>query len=136
MKVCGKCKQEKELDKFSKSSGKRDGLQRWCKECWNAYYKENYYNQGKEKDRLYRKNLEIRKEKQDLIKQAKDKPCADCGVLYPSYVMDFDHLGDKDFTIAAYSRWSIVRMKKEIAKCEVVCANCHRQRTHSRLNNA
>ena len=60
-------------------------------------------------------------------------PCTDCGIRYPYYVMDFDHLGDKSFNIADMSNWSsIARVRKEIAKCEPVCANCHRERTAKR----
>jgi hypothetical protein len=31
-----------------------------------------------------------------------------------------------------YSEYSVVRMRREIEKCEVVCANCHRRRTVAR----
>jgi len=61
-----------------------------------------------------------------IIHEAKDVPCADCGIRYPYYVMQFDHLGDKEFTIGRYPKtYSAKRLLKEIAKCEVVCANCH-----------
>lgn len=69
--------------------------------------------------------------KQTII-AAKDKPCADCGVQYPHYVMDFDHLTDKSFNIGRDgAKGTMERLLKEIAKCEVVCANCHRERTHN-----
>jgi hypothetical protein len=45
-------------------------------------------------------------------------------------VLEFDHMGDKLFTVAKglYDHsWEAVL--SEIAKCEVVCANCHRRRT-------
>ena len=45
-------------------------------------------------------------------------------------VLEFDHLGDKLFDIGQalpYRRWQTIL--DEIAKCEVVCANCHRRRT-------
>lgn len=35
----------------------------------------------------------------DFIRKAKDRPCADCKAIYPYYVMDFDHRGDKRFNI-------------------------------------
>lgn len=62
-------------------------------------------------------------------------PCADCGKTFPYYVMDFDHIGDdKDKAISAGLNrgWSKARLQQEIDKCELVCANCHRQRTHER----
>lgn len=46
--------------------------------------------------------------------------------------MDFDHREDKKFNIAQLSKIaSVEKLKEEIAKCDVVCANCHRIRTHS-----
>lgn len=68
------------------------------------------------------------------IQAAKNKPCADCGVSYPPYVMDFDHAGDKVANVSEMvaQRASVTAIDAEIAKCEVVCANCHRERTHRR----
>lgn len=70
-----------------------------------------------------------------LLAEAKAKPCTDCGRSFPSECMDFDHLGEekKAFNIAASWRWvSIDKLKAEIAKCELVCANCHRTRSRVR----
>ena len=60
--------------------------------------------------------------------------CADCKENYPYWMLEFDHLGDKDFNISGYRQItaSLERVKREIAKCEVVCANCHRNRTYNR----
>lgn len=63
-------------------------------------------------------------------------PCADCGNLFPHYVMDFDHITDdkdKAISVGVNQGWSKAKLEKEIAKCELVCSNCHRQRTHDRL---
>jgi len=54
-------------------------------------------------------------------------PCADCRELDP-VVLEFDHLGDKIFSIAPGRRdrsWRSI--EGEIAKREVECANCHRR---------
>jgi hypothetical protein len=70
-----------------------------------------------------------------IIKNAKAVPCADCRVSYPSYVMQFDHVrGQKLFDIGAFMATSrpLRDLHREIAKCEVVCANCHAERTHRR----
>jgi hypothetical protein len=126
MKICSKCKQNKPFSEFSK---KKDGYQGYCKSCVKIYYK-GYYNSPKEKERIRKNNAALRKRKQDLIKTAKSVPCKDCGQTYPSYVMDFDHKKDKNFTIATHSKYSLKQIKEEIAKCDIVCANCHRERTH------
>lgn len=66
----------------------------------------------------------------------KARPCADCGRRFPYYVMDFDHrAGVKKVAnvnrLVQDAAWAKVR--KEIAKCDLVCSNCHRCRTHKRL---
>ena len=63
------------------------------------------------------------------------KPCADCQQCYPHYVMDFDHVrGEKIANVADIMRVNMSRKKlwDEIAKCDLVCSNCHRIRTHER----
>ena len=68
-----------------------------------------------------------------IIRGAKDQPCADCGHSYPYYVMQFDHLGDKEFNVGNIGpTGSRSRLINEINKCDVVCANCHAERTHQR----
>ena len=58
----------------------------------------------------------------------------DCGQFYPGYVLDMDHVrGPKEGNVAtlANAAISLDRLQAEIEKCDVVCANCHRIRTHS-----
>jgi len=66
-------------------------------------------------------------------------PCADCGEPDP-VVLEFDHLPgvDKRFDIArsvTASTRSWTAILYEIAKCEVVCASCHRRRTARRAGH-
>ena len=60
--------------------------------------------------------------------------CVDCGINN-HILLDFDHLKDKKYNISRmiHDGFSWAAIKKEISKCEVVCANCHRIRTHNRL---
>lgn len=56
----------------------------------------------------------------------------DCGRTYPYWIMDFDHRPDevKLFDIGDTNKWTSERkLMDEIAKCDLVCANCHRHRT-------
>lgn len=60
-------------------------------------------------------------------------PCADCGIAYPPVVMQFDHVrGVKVESVSRMVSSGVGQdtIAKEIAKCEVVCANCHALRTH------
>ena len=60
--------------------------------------------------------------------------CQDCGERN-HIVLDFDHIKDKKYNVSRmiHDGFSWAAIKKEIEKCEVVCANCHRIRTHMRL---
>lgn len=62
-------------------------------------------------------------------------PCKDCGNFYKHYQMDFDHIEEKKFNISQMIKESrsIDSIQKEMNKCELVCANCHRERTWNRL---
>ena len=133
MKVCCRCRINKDRSEFNRRAGRKDGLQGHCKQCQKEWYKAYYDNDPREKSRLKNKRVESLKEKREFIQQSKDIPCSDCGVEYPYYVMDFDHLRDKEFSIAtSINLKSLATIKKEIEKCEVVCSNCHRIRTHNR----
>lgn len=70
-----------------------------------------------------------------IFNEAKSQPCADCGHTYPPYIMDFDHVrGTKECNVGNMitRAVSLARLYAEIDKCEVVCSNCHRERTHQR----
>lgn len=69
-----------------------------------------------------------------LVREAKNKPCVDCGVTYPYYVMHFDHRpGEiKSFELSKRSTRGRVAIEAEILKCDVVCANCHAERSFQR----
>lgn len=67
-----------------------------------------------------------------LIRAAKRAPCTDCHKRYPQYIMEFDHCrGNKSGDIGRF-RTSMSAFVRELSKCDVVCANCHRKRTHKR----
>ena len=63
-------------------------------------------------------------------------PCLDCKISYPYYVMDFDHVRGRKHknVMELIPTLSKKIIDKEIAKCEIVCSNCHRARTYIRKN--
>ena len=60
--------------------------------------------------------------------------CADCGGTFHHCQMDFDHRpGEtKSFELSDVKKQSLDRIRREIRKCDLVCANCHRMRTWDR----
>lgn len=134
MKQCSTCKIDKELTEYTKNAAKKDGLHHSCKQC-KKLSQAKWYKDHKEAhvSRVAKNRLEAILQ----IRDKKDVPCQDCGIKYPYYVMDFDHISDKTFSVAAGVRlYGIKKILEEIKKCEVVCTNCHRQRTHSRTSSS
>lgn len=147
-KYCNKCNKAKSTADFHKQYAKKSGFTSKCKDCCREYGRQ-YFQKNKEKFQERKRNY--RKQRRELIQSFKDKPCMDCEIQYPYYVMEFDHRKpeDKEFLISqavwGYKSQSGKRRKikssdavgedrllKEIDKCDVVCSNCHRIRTHNR----
>ncbi len=134
MKHCSKCNKNLSIDDFYfRKTGSRIGEHyEKCKECMKIRGRSYYHNNH---DRQLKLAL-IRKsksyyEKRAVINSLKEMPCKDCGVIYPPYVMDFDH-EDRKQKIDSVSHMlshSLEVIMKEISKCDIVCANCHRVRT-------
>ena len=72
------------------------------------------------------------------VNELKKAPCSDCGGRFEPCCMDFDHLpgADKLMEVSALRGSTREKLEAEIAKCELVCANCHRIRTRDRRNAA
>lgn len=100
------------------------------------YARDHYLKNINEiKARTANRNKRIRKVNRDYIVNIKEStPCMDCNKKYPSYVMHFDHIYEKNGAIANLSRSSVSlkRLQQEIDQCEIVCANCHAIRTFER----
>jgi hypothetical protein len=72
-----------------------------------------------------------------FIEYFREHPCANCGETDP-LVLDFDHDDPKAKRIEVSkmrnrNKWETIL--KEIEKCTVRCANCHRRRTHQQGNS-
>jgi hypothetical protein len=94
--------------------------------------------QGGDSPRLVAKTA-IRLRQVELLKRLRSVPCLDCGESFPSFVMEFDHR-DARMKRALVShmagRASDRRILQEVAKCDIVCSNCHRHRTSCGGSNA
>ena len=114
-----------------RSTGAGEGRQHWCRECFRGYFRE--------RGDLHRAQAhgatEARRQpiRERLLGEVRVRGCADCGVRDPR-VLEFDHVGAKSASIAGLLNRgaSIDEVEAELASCDVVCANCHRQRTARR----
>lgn len=68
------------------------------------------------------------------VRQQKNNPCLDCGGRFHHSAMEFDHLPQfqKFFDLSRCRQRKFDEVLRELKKCELVCANCHRVRTWGR----
>lgn len=135
MRHCPKCRIDKPEDEFYwKVKGKT--RHRCCKVCQRAYNKQ-HYNQNKKyySDKARRREVDVLAvNRQHIWMYLSNHPCIDCGEDDP-VVLQFDHRSDKRFNISTAMRYvDIEKLKEEIVKCEIRCANCH-QRRHAKERN-
>lgn len=99
----------------------------------NREYQHKWYLANKE---THNKRMAANKQKLKVwFNNLKSKSCAECKISYPPYIMDFDHRpGEvKLFNLCqSYLLYGKERILAEMAKCDLVCANCHRTRTYLR----
>jgi hypothetical protein len=136
-RICVACGATKPIEDYhvkSKATGARHSR---CKSCMREYSKQHYEaNKQTYIDRARDGKHKSRDRKREVVARLKTKPCMDCGVAYPHYVMEFDHRSGEVKVDAIANAKN--RMQKwgdfeaELAKCDVVCANCHRARTYMR----
>lgn len=131
MKKCGHCGELQEATSFNKNAAKKDGLQVNCRDCDNA--RSRAYHHGPHHSE-HIKQITRRKErivvdaKAWLIAYLRDHPCVDCGYS-DIRALEFDHVrGEKarEISVMIGQGYTPRGLAKEIAKCEVRCANCHR----------
>jgi 5-methylcytosine-specific restriction endonuclease McrA len=128
VKRCGRCDALFPIEMFSRRGS---GRQHWCRRCFREYFTT----------RGARHRDQVRAAKASRRARARDhvgallarSECADCGSS-DLVVLEFDHVGEKHAEVAALvlRGASVARLDREIAACEVVCANCHRRRTAAR----
>ncbi len=129
MKICSKCKEEKELNEFGNNKSKKDGLNNLCKICTRVN-SSNYYLNLKDKTKIKNSWKKSYLKKQEFLFSFKDKlKCEKCGYDEYKCALDFHHLDPlkKEFGIGNVTTSKFVnKIEEEIQKCIPLCANCHR----------
>jgi len=93
-------------------------------------YRRKHYRANREQ--YYARNRKSWAAKQAFLDKLRDVPCPICKGRFAPCSMEFDHLRDKKTCVSTLAKNSWSKLKAEIAKCEVICANCHRVRTLNR----
>ena len=136
MKMCNRCNLEKPLTEFNKK--RESGPQPYCKPCQSDYQKQFYEgNRVVNLDVIYASRKKRKKEiRLFLAEFYGTHPCVDCGET-DLLVLEFDHVTGKEFGINEAIRdvIPVSRIKEELQKGEVRCANCHRRLTAENGNS-
>lgn len=103
-----------------------------CGRLWTRWAAAGPQQRARERSQSRTWAAGRREEMRSIIRAAKARPCADCGGEWPHYVMHFHHRdpATKDAVIGHMIRApgaarAIERLREEIEKCDVLCANCH-----------
>jgi len=141
-KICAKCKNSMPLNAFGKNSFMPDKLTRMCITCTRKYTYLNYLNHKEECDarsKTWRSENRARineiarkssKKKRSILKKLRDKIVSQ----FPCYIchepriacLEFHHLNPHTKERHACQSSSVSMFLKEVSKCIVLCANCHR----------
>ncbi len=96
--------------------------------AYQRQYKRRWYQENKAKHISYVRKREVGME--TWFRGYKETlSCEICGENYPA-CLDFHHIDPsrKKFSVSAKrDRPSLKQLQEEIAKCQVLCANCHRK---------
>lgn len=112
MRTCKRCGEEKCFDEFANAGTVKGVLYRRyiCIKCWAE---KNNINRNENRRRVDELRAKL--------------SCRDCG-LKDHRVIEFHHRdpAEKDMEISLMMSQAWERIEKEIAKCDALCANCHR----------
>ncbi|QQG34078.1 HNH nuclease domain-containing protein [Aeromonas phage ZPAH1] len=112
MRTCTRCKLSKPLSEFYKRSGLRSSEYYTCCKICHSAANSIKFNGFKDKCLEY-----------------KGYSCSKCGYSKCKAALEFHHVDPrhKDFQISRRFTMKWENVMKELDKCIVVCANCHRE---------
>jgi hypothetical protein len=132
-KRCPNCGINKPWSAYSSQLLKEFRPSSYCRKCQRAYCKAHYrrnrelHNTGR-----YQRAKRERRQKREYIWNYLDAhPCIDCGEA-DIVVLEFDHVTgkkDRDVSVLVGTNATQEHLEREVAKCVVRCANCHRRKT-------
>ena len=113
MQKCSKCKIEKPINDFYSQKDHKRGIMCLCKNCFNSLCVKRWIERKKKYVRLI------------------GGKCEYCGIelTESNYsIFDFHHIdsNSKEYTWTKLKLFSDSRILKELSKCKLLCANCHR----------
>ncbi len=131
MKICGKCKIEKNEFEFNKNKCRKDGLNTNCRECMKLICRDHY---SKNKKHIVKLTARLKRKRivecKKVFLEFKSQGCFVCNEK-ETCCIDAHHLDpkQKEFEVSKgiHNIASKDRIEKELIKCIPLCANCHRK---------
>lgn len=124
------------MDSFSWRNKAKGTKNSWCKQCMKSYDRENNKRPERAAQKKVNVSNSIQRARDYVFEYMQSHPCVDCGEA-DFVVLQFDHIdrNSKESNVAEMvsSGYGVDRIKLEVAKCEVRCANCHMRKTASQL---
>lgn len=127
MKVCSKCRRDDV--EFNKNKAKKDGLNTYCKGCSKSASSQHYEANRSSRIAYSKSRKESGKEVAKAYIASLGLICK-CGENHPA-CMDFHHVNPDEkiheVSMMVHNGYPLETIKIEIAKCLVLCSNCHRK---------
>lgn len=104
--------------------------------CDSVHIISNMYKEMRELDTKEKRAARMKADRERRTRRKlkaieyKGGVCVDCGESFHHAAMEFHHCDptQKDFMISQSFRMKWADVKKELDKCSLLCANCHRIR--------
>jgi len=77
-----------------------------------------------EQQREYQREF-MRRRREEWLSE--NGPCSRCG---GSLHLEIDHIDESGKVSHRVWSWSLARREKELAKCQVLCRRCHKEKHH------
>jgi len=127
LRRCGRCLRDLPLTEFNRHPS---GHQWWCRDCYRAYFRA--------RARMHRRQVHLaRKDRRQKARAfvadyLRIRCCSECREPDPC-LLEFHHLQHKRGNVSdlVLAGASVRALERELEKCTVLCANCHRVRTAS-----
>lgn len=130
IEFCSKCETIKHPNEFGWKDKAKGVRHSYCLDCQRQMSRAHY--QKNKQAYLDRNNRRMQEVMARIDELKASTPCADCGQYFKSKITDFHHRdsGEKYKIVSQMrTKTTLPKILKEIAKCDLLCANCHRERT-------
>ena len=129
-KECSHCKKSLSITDFRWKNKDKGIRQSRCPDCHSEYQKKYYKDNWKKvTSKIYSAKKTRSTSIKDYVREIKERGCNRCGEKrIPTIEFHHENSEEKEHNVSRMlqGNYGLETVKKEIDKCEVICANCHR----------